>query len=108
MNYTGPVYRPPYEANTLLLEVTVGCAHNKCTFCTMYREVKFSIAKEDQIRTIELIDVETYYMGIHIINTVSFDAELPRDRQRSIDRINYAMENMTDLELDRVPERHSI
>ncbi|MCG8580522.1 MAG: radical SAM protein [Bacteroidales bacterium] len=291
MNYTGPVYRPPYEANTLLLEVTVGCAHNKCTFCTMYRDVKFSVAKEEQVerdlqeaqhlypdvkrvflvngdafvlsarrlkeiarkihaylpqveiitmyasinnvklksdeelkqlaglgignlwigvetglgealdylnkgadladtelqlerlnkagirffygfmfgaagkgrgienaeanarlinkvkpvgivpttlnanegtklandiaagafelaterevleeqmKTIELVDVPTYYMGIHVINTVSFDAKLPNDKQAAIDRINYYMSKTGNASLDSVPERHSI
>ena len=51
MKYTGPIYRPPYEANTLLLQVTVGCAHNKCTFCTMYKDVRFSMEKLDQIES---------------------------------------------------------
>ncbi len=291
MNYTGPVYRPPYEANTLLLEVTVGCAHNKCTFCTMYREVRFSVAKtdtieqdlqeaqrrypnvkriflvngdafvlsatrlkdiakkihrylpkveiitmyasinnvmhksdkelvalaklglgdlwigvetalgdaldylnkgvsltdteeqlerlnkagikffygfmfgaagkgrgienaianaklinkvkpvgivpttlnanegtklamdvfnggfematerevlEEQIKTIALIDVPTYYMGIHAINSVSFDAKLPEDKQVAIDRINFFLKNTEESVLNSVPERHSI
>ena len=35
MTYTGPVFRPPFEANSLLIEVTSGCSHNACTFCTM-------------------------------------------------------------------------
>ena len=291
MKYTGPVYRPPYEANTLLLQVTVGCAHNKCTFCTMYRDVKFSIEKIDQVekdlqeaqqlhgnvkriflvngdafvlsatrlkeiavkihhylpkvekitmyssinnikhksdeelaelaklgigdlwigvetghgealkylnkgssiedvyeqlerlnkagitffygfmfgaagkgrgienaeanaklinkvkplgivpttlspnegtqlakdiangtfematerevleeqkKTLELVNVPTYYMGIHIINSLSFDADLPKDREGAIDRINYALSNTNDAVLDSVPERHSI
>lgn len=291
MNYTGPVYRPPYEANTLLLEVTVGCAHNKCTFCTMYRDVRFSVAKEDQIeqdlqeaqklyptvkrlflvngdafvlsgkrlknianrihhylpqvekismyasinnimhksdeeltelaklgiadlwvgvetglgdaldylnkgasladaekqlerlnkagitffygfmfgaagkgrgienaeanarlinkvkplgivpttlnanedtqlakdvasgnfkmaterevlheqiKTIELIDVPTYYMGIHVINSVSFDAELPKDKEGAINRISYALSNTEEAKLNSVPQRHTI
>ena len=291
MNYTGPVYRPPYEANTLLLQVTVGCAHNKCTFCTMYRDVKFSVDKMDQIerdlqeaqekygnvkrvflvngdafvlsarrlkaiaelihkylprieiitmyasisnimgktddelvelaklgigdlwvgvetglgdaldylnkgasledayeqlgrlnkagitffygfmfgaagkgrglenaeanaklinkvkpvgivpttlspneetllakdiangtfelaterevleeqkKTLELIEVDTYYMGIHIINTVSFDAQLPKDKQAAIDRVNYVLSDADEAVLDSVPARHSI
>lgn len=291
MNYTGPVYRPPYEANTLLLQVTVGCAHNKCTFCTMYRDVKFSVDKvdqvekdlqeaqtkyptvkrvflvngdafvlsgrrlkviaelihkylpeveiitmyssinnimgktdkelaelknlgigdlwvgvetglddaldylnkganiedaytqlerlnkagitffygfmfgaagkgrgiqnaeanaklinqvkplgivpttlnanegtqlakdieegkfematerevlEEQIKTLELVDVPTYYMGIHIINTVSFDAQLPRDRQNAIDRVKHVLSDADEAVLDSVPARHSI
>ncbi len=49
MKYTGATYRPPIENNSLLLQVTVGCTHNKCTFCTMYRDVNFSIEKIDQI-----------------------------------------------------------
>lgn len=43
MNYNGVVYRPPVEANTLLLPVTEGCSHNSCTFCNMYRGVPFRI-----------------------------------------------------------------
>ncbi|MBQ9057798.1 MAG: hypothetical protein IJ125_01285 [Atopobiaceae bacterium] len=37
MHYTGPVIRPPYEAGSVMLEVTVGCTHDSCTFCTYYR-----------------------------------------------------------------------
>lgn len=49
MKYTGPIFRPPVEADTLLLQVTVGCAHNKCTFCTMYKSVRFSTEPLAQI-----------------------------------------------------------
>jgi radical SAM superfamily enzyme YgiQ (UPF0313 family) len=37
----GMVFRPPSEAKSLILRVTVGCSHNACTFCGMYREVRF-------------------------------------------------------------------
>jgi radical SAM superfamily enzyme YgiQ (UPF0313 family) len=73
MNYTGPVYRPPYEANTLLLQVTVGCAHNKCTFCTMYRDVKFSIDKMDQIEK-DLQEAKQLYGNVKRIFLVNGDA----------------------------------
>ena len=41
MHYTGTIWRPPYEASSLLLEVTAGCTHHKCKFCTLYEELPF-------------------------------------------------------------------
>ena len=41
MHYTGTVWRPPYEASSLLLEVTAGCTHHKCKFCTLYEDLPF-------------------------------------------------------------------
>ena len=49
MKYTGTTYRPPFEANSLLLQVTAGCSHNKCTFCTMYKDVPFEVESMEQI-----------------------------------------------------------
>ena len=53
--YCQPVFRPPSEAHSLILQVTVGCAHNKCTFCEMYIEKKFHIRQvEEVIEDIEM------------------------------------------------------
>ncbi|MDO0823811.1 radical SAM protein [Desulfosporosinus nitroreducens] len=49
MHYTGTIYRPPAEAKTLLLQVTVGCSHDRCTFCSMYKDVPFRIEPIEQI-----------------------------------------------------------
>ncbi|WP_407422826.1 radical SAM protein [Methanobrevibacter sp.] len=49
MHYTGPVYRHPLEANTPILEITYGCSWNKCTFCNMYRDVKFGASPMEHI-----------------------------------------------------------
>lgn len=42
MHYTGTIWRPPYEASSLLLEVTAGCTHHNCKFCTLYNDLPFS------------------------------------------------------------------
>ncbi len=48
MHYEGMVIRPPSEANSILLQVSVGCSHNKCTFCGTYAGERFKI-KSDEI-----------------------------------------------------------
>lgn len=57
MRYEGMIYRPPSEANSLIIQVTIGCAHNSCTFCTMYKDKSFRIRKKDEV----LEDFQTAY-----------------------------------------------
>lgn len=49
MHYEGNIIRPPSEANSILIQVTVGCSRNKCTFCGTYRGERFKIKPDDII-----------------------------------------------------------
>ena len=50
MKYEGSIYRPPSEARSLIVQVAVGCAHNKCTFCSMYKDKSFRIKSWEEIK----------------------------------------------------------
>jgi len=54
MHYDYPLYRPPSEAYSLIIQVTLGCSHNACTFCSMYKTKKYRQKSWDEIR--ELIN----------------------------------------------------
>ncbi|HHY27689.1 MAG TPA: radical SAM protein, partial [Desulfitobacterium dehalogenans] len=54
MIYEGAVFRPPSEASSLILQVTLGCRHNQCTFCSMYKGKSFRIRSSEEI--MDMID----------------------------------------------------
>ncbi|MSS77476.1 radical SAM protein [Anaerococcus sp. AGMB00486] len=60
MHYTGEVYRPPLEAYTPLLEVTYGCSHNNCAFCTMYHRTQFAISPMADVES-DIIEISQSY-----------------------------------------------
>lgn len=60
MDYQGNVIRPPSEANSIILQVTVGCSHNRCTFCGVYKGEKF------RYKDAAVIDRDLDYAGQHL------------------------------------------
>ena len=49
MRYKGSVYRPPSEARSLIVQVTYGCSHNTCAFCSMYKAARFALRPMEEI-----------------------------------------------------------
>ncbi len=68
MHYTGTIWRPPYEASSLLLEVTAGCTHHRCKFCTLYNDLPFGFRMsplediESDLREAQLLSADLMAM----------------------------------------------
>ncbi|MCP4688833.1 MAG: radical SAM protein [Desulfobacterales bacterium] len=61
MRYEGPIYRPPSEANSLLIQATVGCPHNRCSFCMVYKNgPRFKVRKAAEIKEDLLAGLDAY------------------------------------------------
>lgn len=73
MKYEGDLYRPPSEAYSLIVQATIGCSHNKCTFCSMYKGKKFRIRSIEEIME-DLILGRKYYKNVKRIFLADGDA----------------------------------
>ncbi|MDE6445432.1 MAG: radical SAM protein [Alistipes sp.] len=49
LHFTGTVWRPPYEAHSVLLQATVGCTHHACKFCSLYDDLRFRLSPAEEI-----------------------------------------------------------
>ena len=90
MRYEGMVYRPPSEARSLILQLTIGCARNECTFCSMYKDKKFRIRNlEEVVEDIKM--AQKHYMpGIERVFLADGDALIvkTKDLLYIIDKIH--------------------
>jgi radical SAM superfamily enzyme YgiQ (UPF0313 family) len=80
MRYEGPIYRPPSEAGSLLVQATVGCPHNRCTFCLVYKNIRFKVRQVQDIKA-DLEDAARQYRrGVRTLffpagNTIAMPTE---------------------------------
>lgn len=61
MRYEGNIYRPPSEAKSYILQCTIGCSHNKCTFCNQFKDKKYRVRPLDEIK--KDIEMASDYYG---------------------------------------------
>lgn len=73
MKYTGRVFRPPSEAYSLIVQATIGCSHNRCAFCQMYKEKKFAIRPIGEVLA-DLADARRTYPQIGRVFLADGDA----------------------------------
>lgn len=73
MRYEGNIFRPPSEAYSLIVQVTIGCTHNKCTFCSMYKDKQFRIRNVNEVLE-DLEMARKYYRHVEKIFLADGDA----------------------------------
>lgn len=73
MNYEGSLYRPPSEARSFILQATIGCSHNDCTFCNMYKAKEFRIKKIEEILE-DIYEARSLYQKVEKIFIADGDA----------------------------------
>ena len=63
IKYDEPVFRPPGEARSAILQATLGCSWNKCTFCEMYSSKKFKSRSFEELKP-EIKKIASAYKGV--------------------------------------------
>lgn len=77
IHYEGTLYRPPSEAESLILQATIGCSYNECSFCAMYREKRFRVRKLDELKA-EIEFVRAQAPGVRKVFLADGDALVAR------------------------------
>lgn len=90
MRYEGQIYRPPGEWRSYLLQCTVGCSHNKCTFCGMYKPKKFHIRPMKEIME-DIAMARVYYGGENVDKVFLCDGDAIVMRQEQLLQILEAL-----------------
>lgn len=95
MIYEGVVYRPPSEARSLIIQATIGCSHNKCKFCTMYKGKKFRMKKKEEIID-DLIQMHNDYKYTKRVFLADGDALIMKmsDLKEILNKINELYKNV--------------
>ncbi len=94
MKYEGMIFRPPSEADSLILQVTVGCSYNRCTFCSAYQGKRFRIKSLEEIK--EDIDEASSYQ-ISKVFLADGDA-LVTPQKKLVQILSYLREKLRGLE----------
>lgn len=74
LHFTGQVWRPPYEANSQLLQLTSGCTWHKCRFCSLYHGTPFRMSPlsevEDDLKVIRQWQVQPAHFGAGLVTPI--------------------------------------
>ena len=85
MRYEGRIYRPPSEADALILQATIGCSWNKCVYCDMYRDQTFRVRELSE--SLEDLEGAAERVGDQVRKLFVGDGDalcLPMDHWRAI------------------------
>ena len=96
MRYEGDIYRPPSEAYSLLVQVTIGCNHNKCTFCKMFKNKKFRVRALEEVLE-DLAWARQKYRRVERMFLCDGDA-LALSNRRLMPILEYIKENFPECE----------
>jgi radical SAM superfamily enzyme YgiQ (UPF0313 family) len=73
MHYEGDIYRPPSEAYSLIIQVTIGCTHNRCAFCSSFKEKRFRLKPFETVLA-DLQEARRYYKHVERVFFADGDA----------------------------------
>lgn len=102
--YDTPLFRPPSEANNLIIQATLGCSFNRCSFCSMYKTKEFQARPLDEVFA-DIARAARFRPGTHRVFLADGDAlVLPTDHLvRILDELSQAFPDLTRVSVYALP-----